>query len=322
MLGAMIILVILNMVTNQNGGMNTLGLDTNYSEVSVSPSMGAPAYDSRDSYGQKLSTRNASTEPMPPIYNGYTTGNDAEAFEVKNYSASIETRDLDRDCDAIRALKARTDVIFENASEYDRGCNFTFKVEKGSVESILTIIKDLDPKELGENTYTIKREVEDYTSEIQIYENKLASLDATLANALASYENITQLATRAGDVESLAKIIDSKLMLIERLTSARLETQNQLDYIARAKADALDRLTYTYFTVSIYESKYADGEALKASWKNAVQQFVQNVNQFAQEMSIGLIALILFIFKFALYGILLLLVAKFGWKFVQKVWRS
>jgi hypothetical protein len=322
MLGAMIILVILNMVTNQNGGMNLLSTDTDYAEESVSPSMGMPAYDSNDGYSQKLSVRNVISEPMPPTYNGYTSGDDAEAFEVKNYNASIETRNLERDCGAIRALKTRTDVIFENANEYDRGCNFTFKVEKGSVEAILALIKDLDPKELGENTYTIKREVEDYTSEIQIYENKLASLDATLESALASYENITELATRTGDVESLAKIIDSKLMLIERLTNARIETKNQLDYIQRAKADALDRLEYTYFNVNVYEGTYVDEEALKDSWKMALQQFVLNVNQFAQEMSIGLLALVLFVIKFALYGTLLLVAVKFGWKFVQKVWQN
>ncbi len=321
-LGAMVILVILNMVTNQNGGMNTLNLGSDYTGESVSPSMGMPAYNSNDGYGQKLSARNVTTTSMPPQYDVYSTGNDAEAFEVKNYNVSIETRTLDEDCNSLRALKARTDVIFENVSEYDRGCNFTFKVEKGGIEAILTLIKNLDPKELGENTYTIKREVEDYTSEIQIYQNKLASLDATLENALASYENITALATRTGDVESLAKIIDSKLALIERLTAARIDTQNQLDYIARAKADALDRLAYTYFTVNVYESTYVDGEALKDSWKRAVQQFVNNVNTFAQEMSIGLVMLLLLIAKIALYGTLLLLGVKFGWKFVQKVWRS
>ncbi len=322
MLAAMVILVILNMVTNQNSGMNILSLDTDYVGENVSPSMGVAPYPGGDSYNQKLSARNVTTASMPPQYNGYTAGNDAEAFEIKNYSVSIETRTLNEDCNIIRALKARTDVIFENVSEYDRGCNFTFKVEKESVEAVLTLIKNLNPKELGESTYTIKREVEDYTSEIQIYQNKLASLDATLENALASYENITALATRTGDVESLAKIIDSKLALIERLTAARIDTQNQLDYVARTKADALDRLAYTYFTVNVYESTYADGEALKDSWKRAVQQFVNNVNTFAQEMTIGLVMLLLLIAKIALYGTLLLLGIKFGWKFVRKTWQS
>ena len=72
--------------------------------------------------------------------------------------------------------------------------------------------------------------------------------------------------------------------------------------------------------MNIYESTYADAEVLKASWKMAVQEFVRTLNNFAQEeMSSGLVLLFLFIAKIVLYGTLLLLGAKFGWKFVQKV---
>jgi hypothetical protein len=74
--------------------------------------------------------------------------------------------------------------------------------------------------------------------------------------------------------------------------------------------------------VSVYEGAYIDKDAIKDSWKMAVRQFVLTVNQFAQEMSIGLIALLLLILKFALYGIILLIVVKFGWKFVRSTWQS
>lgn len=282
---------------------------------------GMPFYENRDEYSTRLSLQNVTSPSMPPAYDGYASESDAEAFEIKNYSASIETRNLMEDCNAISDLKSRTDVIFVNGSEYDRGCAFTFKVEKRSVDAILSLIKDLDPKELSENTHTIKREVEDYTSEIQIYQNKLDSLDETLSTALASYENITLLATQRGDVESLAKIIESKLLLIERLTNARIDAQNQLAYITRAKVEAIDQLEYTYFNVNVYESKYADWEALHDSWKMALKQFVHIINQFAQEMSIGLVVLLVSILKFAVYGVILLLTVKFGWKFVRNMWQ-
>lgn len=289
----------------------------------------APSYDgyaSKDAiYGEaELSVRNVvgTGMPVPVPESGYVPGNDAEAFEVKQYSASIETRDLAADCEAIRSLKSKAEVIFENSNEYERRCSYTFKVEKGSVASVLALIEGLDPKDLSENVYTIKQEVTDYTSEIEILEKKLVSLDATLTEALASYENVTALATRTGDVESLAKIIDSKLGLIERLTNARLETSGQLERIARAKADALDRLTYTYFYVSIYENTYVDGEALKDSWKVAVQRFLVDVNTLIQEMSIGFVTLLLMLVKFALYAVVLLFVLRFGWTFAKQVWNK
>ena len=261
-------------------------------------------------------------ESMPPVTNGYATGNTSEDFEVKEYSAQIETRDLDRDCGVVRALKVRTDVIFESANEYHRGCSYTFKVEKTGQEEVLARIEELKPKELVEHSYTIKREVDDYTSEIQILENKLASLDTTLSDAVVSYDNITTLATNRGDVESLAKIIESKLMLIERLANARIETSNQLERTNRAKAEALDHLAYTYFTVNLYENTFVDGEAIKDSWKQSVQQFMREANTFVQEVSIGLVTFVLTILKFVLYALIVLFVFQLGWSYVRGTWRK
>lgn len=269
-----------------------------------------------------LSVRNMSDSYMPPTQNGYATGDESEAYEVKEYSARIETGNLDKECGDVRALKAREDVVFENANEYKRGCTYSFKVKKDSVEEVLGIIKALDPKELSENSHTIKREVDDYTSEIQILEQKLATLEKTLTDATASYESITTLATSVGNVESLAKIIESKLTIIERLTNARIETSNQLERMNRAKTDSLDRLLYTYFTVEVYENKFVDGEEIQNSWKFAVQQFVRESNRLVQELSIGLVAFLLAIVKFALYFVVILFVVRIGWTFAQKIWKT
>ncbi len=287
-----------------------------------------PSYDNYAARGisadeAQLSLRNvAERMPVPRPESGYVPGADAESFEVKQYTASIETRNLAGDCAIVRGLKSRPDVIFETTSEYDRGCTYTFKVEKQSAAEVLALIEELDPKDLNESVYTIKQEVTDYTSEIDILEKKLAALDATLTEALASYENITALATRTGDVESLAKIIDSKLSLIERLTNARLETSGQLERIARAKAEALDRLAYTNFSVSIYENTFVDGEAITDSWKLAVQRFLFDVNTLIQEMSIGFVAFLLMIVKFVLYAVVLLFVLRFGFSFAKQIWNK
>jgi len=278
--------------------------------------------ESRVSSGApSLSVRNIATDSYMPVPQpGYTPGSDAEDFEVKEYSATIETRTLAEDCEVIQALKKREGVIFENANAYNQGCSYTFKVKKEQVETILAIINERSPKTLSETSYTIKREVTDYTGEIQILENKLATLDKTLADALASYDNVTALASTLNNVESLAKIIESKLSIIERLTMARIETNNQLERLNRAKSEALDRLEYTYFYVQVYENKFVDGEAMKNSWKAAVQQFVREVNTLVQDLSIGFVTLLLILLKFALYGLVLLFAARFSWSVAKKIW--
>lgn len=314
-IGLAVVVVALNVMVTTRGGLDDLAVGTQKtSEMRLDESMGVPS----------LSMRNVIEDEMllQSPDGGYTPGDTAEAFEVKEYNVRIETRNLDRDCGVVRALRERDDVIFENTSEYERGCAYAFKVRRGSVEDVLGVIASLDPRELSENAYTIKREIDDFTSEVQILENKLASLDATLKDAATSYGNITALATSRGDVESLAKIIESKLIILERLTSSKIETVNQLERVNRAKAEALDRLEYTHMTVSVYETVFADIENIKDSWKSTVREFVLEANSLAQDVSVGLVVLILTLAKFALYFFVLLFVAKFGWAFTRKNWND
>lgn len=267
----------------------------------------------------RLSARNAASSmpsPLPP----QTTGDDAEAYEVTQYSAQIESRRSEDSCAQVSALKERDDVIFESANTYDRGCDFSFKVKHESVEDVLAFVESMDPKELSENTYTIKAQVEDFTSEVEVLEKKRASIDATLASALDAYEEITQLATNTQNAEALAKIIDSRIGIIERLTQERININEQLDRLARAKAQQLDRLEYTYFSVSVYENRFIDGENLKDSWKQAFKDFVRDANEIVQNLTVGLLLLLFLIAQWALYALIALFVAKYAWKVGKRIW--
>jgi len=277
-------------------------------DESVSYSKGMPALSVRNIY------------PIPP--QGGTSGNDAEQFEVRDYNASIETQARDATCAAVADLKALDYVIFENANESDTACNYTFKVAHAHVEEILAIIKNLGPKNLSENSYTIKNQIEDYTSRTDILKKKLSSIDATLSGALGAYDELTVLATRTQNVETLARIIDSKLQVIERLTNERLNVSAELEQIARAKSQELDRLDYSRFYVSIYENKYLDAEALSDSWKVAFQEFVRNVNHALQNATVNLVAFVFLALPYALYLFLLLIAAKYGWRTAKYLWKK
>jgi hypothetical protein len=239
------------------------------------------------------------------IRNTGVSGAQAEDFEVTEYSASIETRKLIETCTAVSGLKKLEYVIFENSSEYDKGCNYTFKVQNTHKVEILDVIKKLDPKEITENTYTIKKQVDDYTSQIDILKKKLASIDDTLKKATSAYDEVTVLATKVQNVESLAKIIDSKINLIERLTVERM-----------------DKLEYTYFHVNIFENKLVDGKNLKDSWKSTVQAFVRNLNKVAQDVTVNLVGWVFLVLQYAIYLSIILVVVKYGWKLIKYIWKK
>lgn len=292
-------------IVKQHQSLNLPMFDVNYGKMNESA-----VYND-----MKLSIRNvASVKPSN------STGNNAEDFEVKEYYALIETRKLDDDCAKINSLKARADVIFENVNSYDKGCDFIFKVKKETVVEILEIIKSLEPKELQEKTFTIKNQIEDFTGEINILNKKLASIDETLNVAVAAYNEVTRLATTTRDVESLAKIIDSKINLIERLTSERLQVSNRLEEINRTKTIQLDRVNYIYFNVKIYENKFIDWENLKDSWKAATQEFIRDLNQIAQNLSINLASILFYVFEILIYCFLFFVIAKYVWKLAKYIW--
>ena len=102
-----------------------------------------------------------------------------------------------------------------------------------------------------------------------------------------------------------AQLTDSKLNLIERLTMSQIDINAQLERINRSKTEALDRLVYTQFNVSVYENKFIDGKEISNSWTAATQELFRNINNFAQEVSLGFVALLFLIVKYALYGVVL-----------------
>lgn len=258
--------------------------------------------------------------PIPPITP--PAGNNAEEFEVTEYQASIRTRTLKKDCESINSLKRDPDIIFEEANEYDNGCHYSFKAVKEKTQSILGIINSMNPDNLSENTFTIKRTLDTLASEQEILERKMTSIEETLEDALRSYDEIISLANETRDAETLASVIESKLRIIESLTQQRLATREQLDRLLQAKADQEDRLNYTFFSVSITEDNYIDVDDVKDSWKNALQAFVQSLNSIAQALTIGLVALLFFAAQYIIYFFLLLMIAKFVWKRAKQLWKK
>ncbi len=266
-----------------------------------------------------LSVRNIA--PMPPASQG-SVGGDAEAFEVTRYNGTIETRHLAETCGKILTLKSYEYVVFEQANDSEHQCHYTFKVERAHTEEILAQIKELQPKELSENIQTVKGRLDDFTSEKEILEKKLVSIEKTLGDAIQSYEEIAVIATRSQDAASLAKIIDSKLQIIERLTQERLAINEQLDRLERAKTEQLDQVTYTHFSLSVYETVFVDGQVLKDSWKAAIKEFVYDINLVLQDVTVRLVSFLFFAAQYVLYFFILLFAAKYVWRMANYLWKK
>ncbi len=289
---------------------------------SASP-MNAPmaSYDYAKEEGVSLSFRNTAgsvgysdSMSTPQTSNG--------AYEVMNYNATIETGKLEKDCSSISELKGLDYVVFNNSNIGKKNCNFSFKVEREKVDEVLGMIKGLKPRDMSQNVETIKKQIEDFTSREEILKSKQASIDDTLKNAIASYDEISKLATKTSDAESLTKVIDSKISILERLTSERLQVSNELESLGRAKAEQLDRLKYVDFYVYIYENKVIDGQEFKDYWVASFKSFVLDINQLLKDLSLGLVAFVMVVVKYLVYIFLLFVVGKFCWEAGKKIWKK
>ncbi len=267
-----------------------------------------------------LSSRNVAPT-MPVSYGGGGVGADAENFEVTDYSAAIETRNKLKDCGEILKFKSLDYVVFENNNESETYCSYSFKVKHVNVEEIISKIKALNPKDFSENTYTIKKQVDDFTSEIELLEKKIASINKTMESALRAYDEITSLATKTQDAGSLAKIIDSKIQIIQRLTDEGINANAQLERLTRAKAEQLDKVEYTYFNVSVYENKYIDWKNIKESWKSAIRNFFYNINKALQDATVNVLVFVFTLIPYLIYLSILLFVAKYSWRVAKYIWQ-
>jgi len=259
---------------------------------------------------------------MPTPGPGMSTGLDAEDFEVKAYDGQIKTKNLEEVCSVIEKLKQESYVIFESANKNDFDCYYQFKVEKEHTDSILKIIQALKPENLNANITSIKKSIEGVDTELEILTKKLQSIEETLASAQTSYDEISKLATDQQDAETLAKIIDSKLNLIERLSTERLNIKSQIDYSNKNKADQLDQLKFTFFTISVNKDVIFDWKALKENWKGEAKLLVENISHAAQTMTLKLLAYFVYFALGVIYLFISVFLLKFVWKGVKRIWKS
>lgn len=295
--------------TNYNQRM---GYDYDYAmEESMPMGKGGAFYDGAIS----------SSYYMPPIPEpGYSTGDDAEEYEVKEYYGMVKTRKLDKTCETIYELKSKDYVIFESSDKDKEYCNYSFKVKKEYGDEIVALIESLDPETFNASVQSIKGTVEGYDNELDILSKKLESIEETLEEAQDAYDDITVLATRQNDAETLASIIDSKLNLIEKLTNERLSIKERIDRYNNSKADQLDRLNYTFFSINVYKDIIFDWEDIKDSWKYETKQLVRNVNEVFQGISIHLATYLVRFAQVVIYIFISVFLLKFVWLGVRYAW--
>lgn len=267
-----------------------------------------------DSYGE---TRSYAPSPS---YSGVSIKSEAEKYELSSYTASIKTRTIDEDCAKIQSLKSDTSVIFLYATTGKTYCNFSFKVEKAGVQKVLDTIQSMDPDALSENVRTIAQTLTNYERRKQTLENQVISIDKTLNDAIRSYEELSSLAVKSKDAQSLAIAINNKIDIIDRLVSKKLSIEEQLQAISNTSSDDMKETLFAHFSVSLTEDTYIDTEAILTSWKYETKKLLSQINNSLQDLTLGFFSVLLTLLKYTLYFLVLVAFLKYVKRAVLWIW--
>jgi hypothetical protein len=259
---------------------------------------------------------------LPPIIDdGEIIDATAEDYEVKSYSAHYQPNDKTEICAKIFDLKADREIVFSNSNESERSCDFTFEVPNSRTEEVLAILKNLDPENLSANIHTIQKSVERTSDQLEILTKKLAQTESTLVEAQKAYEDLMKLATNSRDVENLTQLITLKIDAIEQLAQKRISTNQEIQQVQNSRAEQLRRIANTTFNVSVYEQKFIDWKNIANDWKNEIRNFVDNLNDLTQFVSVKLVSFVLYSAAAMLYIAVVFGFLKLIWFVGKKVWK-
>lgn len=271
----------------------------------------------------KTISLSSSRNILPPIPgpDGEIVDATAEDYEVKSYFANYRPNDKTEICTTVLNLKSDPEIVFSSSNESERSCNFSFEVPNARAEEILTILEDLDPEDLNANIHTIQRSVEKTSDQLEILTQKLEQTEATLADAQTAYEDLMKLAQNSRDVENLTQLITLKIEAIEQLAQTKISINQQIEQVQRSRAELLRQIANTTFNVSVYEQRFIDWKQISDDWKAAIREFVADVTELTQFVSIKLVSFVLYAAAAVLYLAIVFGFLKVLWIVGKKVWK-
>jgi hypothetical protein len=321
-LGVLIVLTIIRTMGMSDGATGLMAPE--YYGASSRASMDAVSYESDMglSYDESIAPGMPPT-PYPDTNPGSYT---EETYEIRSISATYKTAAYTDVADAIESWKPRDDVVFERSDRGETYASYLFKVERDTAEAIVDELVRLGATDLSEQKTVVRKQLLDYTSQLDLLERKEALLLETLEGVRVAYDELIQLSKEAQDVETLAKVIDGKLKYIESLSQQRLRVASQIEQIARQRSELEDRIAYVYFNVSVQRYRAVDMDAIKDSWVRGVQKVVSEANMTLQALSLGLVSLVLtianYLVRFLILFLVILVVGKFVWRTSRRFWKA
>jgi len=258
--------------------------------------------------------------PVYPITpnSGYVPN--LEDFETTNYNLSGRLKDFNTACNALTTLKANDRFHFKSLSTNLNSCYATFYTEEAFAGEAIANLQ-FNGVTVSRNTQSVTRHRENIASQASIIRQQLVSVENTLAEAELAYDEIAVFAREERDVSEYSQAIDAKLRQIDQLTNRKISLTSQLDSIAQQAADLEERIGVVEISVNYSRSFTLNPDKTSRAWEQAWETLSDTWTNFGIGLTAYFGVFLLYALQYGLYLLVLILLARFGWKVVRMIWK-
>lgn len=258
--------------------------------------------------------------PPVPTPDGYTS--ELESYETSTYSVSARTKELDALCDTLVTLKSDAHIHFKTFTSSLNNCYATFYVTEEKVEGVLGALTAFQEVEITRNTESVTRHKQQLESQTQVLEQQLASISRTLTATELQFDEIATFARSENDAATLSKTIREKLSLVEQLTQQKISLTAQLNNLYQQATDLNERIDVVQFTVSIMRANPINLNKHERQWDSAWEDLKDEFTRTLIGLTTFFGIFLLWIVRYSLYLLVLIVVIRGLWKFAKVVWKK
>ena len=285
-------------------------------DIDYAPGVGGATAEEFSATERSVSNSALYYEPTP---NGYTAG--LEDYETASYNVAAKTKQFDDFCASLTQLKANPNIDFKSMYGTTNQCRATFYTNKIDAPSVVASLQQFSGVEVTHSVVSVARHRQQIQSRSDIIRQQLNSVNRSLAIAETEFDQIAAFARTQNDAKTLSEAIREKLSLIDTLTQRKISLTSQLDNIAQQAADLEERIDVVEFSVFANRlNPIIVGES-ERKWTRAWEELSDTFT----DTLIGLTAFfgifLLWVVRLTVYLLVLLLVLRGLWKFVQFVWQ-
>ncbi len=244
-----------------------------------------------------------------------------EQYETTDYTVSARTKDFDEACELVRTLKADNTIDFKRLDEQLNHCSATFYTSEERAQAVRERLAAIAGAEVTRSTVSVTRQREQLATESDVLRQQLTVVETTLADAERQYDEITEVARASNDASALTKAIRDKLSIIETLNQKRINLLSRLQHMNQQAADLEERIGVVAFNVSFTRSYPLDLDQKSRQWEAAWKELDAAVTTFLIGFSAYLGIFVLNVVQYAVYFLIIIVVVRFGWKLVRRLWR-